>query len=402
MTVTGLRPGAGGTPRGDASGALRRRLGGVLVDTGAGCNLGCRFCPMEPGAGDPDTAQVVAALDVARDAGAERVILVGGEPTIRRDLGAITAAVAARGLRLGLVTNGRMFAYGTVLDLLRGHGLDVLTVGLHGPDAAVHDALVGAPGAFKQTVAGLRAVAAHADIAVEVRAVVGPENLRALAGLVGLVRRLFTGRAQVRLTLAAEAPGAAGRARGGAPAEAHAAAAAMRAALVLAQSVGLPAGSTGLPDCVAADLLLARALAPDRRRLGPVARASCLPDPRLDGAGFTLACAECVRRPECPGPAPRAAVPVRGLRRGSHDLVPVGELAPFAPAPRDCPGAAQARAAGADPARDLLFADGGRVALYRAAGADVPHGELERLGTTEQYYLEPEAPGGARRAVRLA
>lgn len=108
------------------------------------------------------TAQVAAELAEARARGFELVTLTGGEPTIRRDLPDIVRAARALGLLVGLQTNGRMLAYPEVRDGLTGMGIRFI-IALHGPDAAVHDAVTRSPGSFDQTMDGIRALASAGE-----------------------------------------------------------------------------------------------------------------------------------------------------------------------------------------------------------------------------------------------
>jgi len=108
------------------------------------------------------SAEVAAELQDAAARGFTLVTFTGGEPTIRRDLPALVRAARALGLAVGLQTNGRMLAIDTVRTGLQGHGVRFV-VALHGPDAAVHDAVTRAPGSFDQTLAGIRGLLAAGE-----------------------------------------------------------------------------------------------------------------------------------------------------------------------------------------------------------------------------------------------
>jgi MoaA/NifB/PqqE/SkfB family radical SAM enzyme len=122
----------------------------VLLKVGYACNNGCVFCHSSPHRGlDLDFDELRAKIGLARRAGAQLVVLSGGEPTIRTDLIDLAEEIASQGLRLGLVTNGRMLAYRRLADRLLDLGLDYLYLSLCGPDAATHDRHARAP-AFEQ------------------------------------------------------------------------------------------------------------------------------------------------------------------------------------------------------------------------------------------------------------
>ncbi len=107
-------------------------------------------------------AEVVAELRDAAARGFTLVTFTGGEPTIRKDLHALVLAARSMGLSVGLQTNGRMLALPAVRERLLGQGVRFV-VAVHGPDAAVHDAVTRAPGSFDQTLAGIRGLLAAGE-----------------------------------------------------------------------------------------------------------------------------------------------------------------------------------------------------------------------------------------------
>ena len=72
------------------------------------CNLACGFCFNRglPPLSDVDPADFARMLDVLRGAGVATLDLLGGEPTLHPRLGELIAALAARGMRTTLSTNG--------------------------------------------------------------------------------------------------------------------------------------------------------------------------------------------------------------------------------------------------------------------------------------------------------
>lgn len=147
--------------------------------------------------GVPDLQVVGAMLATAVSEGYGQVELAGGEPTLRRDLLRIVAASRGLGLAASLWTNGRIFSYADVAKRFFDSGVSSLTVGLCGPDAEVHDRVVGGQ-AFDQTVAGIRnAVDAGMQVAVDVP--VCRDNVLHLAGTGLLAARLGATRVCFRL-----------------------------------------------------------------------------------------------------------------------------------------------------------------------------------------------------------
>jgi len=72
------------------------------------CNLACGFCFNRglPPLPDVDPAAFARMLDTLREAGVATLDLLGGEPTLHPRLGELVEALAARGMRTTLSTNG--------------------------------------------------------------------------------------------------------------------------------------------------------------------------------------------------------------------------------------------------------------------------------------------------------
>lgn len=118
------------------------------------CNNNCYFCYT----GGPQkvtelsTAQWKTALDNIWNAGIPQVVFTGGEPTLRDDL--VELVDHAQPFVTGLVTNGRRLA-GLAAELHRV-SLDYVQVSLESATAEIHDRMVGVPGAWRETTAGIR------------------------------------------------------------------------------------------------------------------------------------------------------------------------------------------------------------------------------------------------------
>ncbi len=98
-----------------------------------------------------------AAYDRLLSQGVEQVSIQGGEPTLWPPLVDLITYGKQIGLREQLVvTNGRKLQDRALAERLAASGVDVLVLSIFGPNAAVHDASVGVPGAFEQLLAGAR------------------------------------------------------------------------------------------------------------------------------------------------------------------------------------------------------------------------------------------------------
>jgi len=127
------------------------------------CQNNCPHCYVARAADHPemDTGKWKAVLDRVWSVGIPHVCFTGGEATLRRDLAELTAYAEGLGLVAGLLTNGRRLSDADYVRELVTAGLDHVQITLESHNAAVHDAMVAAPGAWEETVQGVRnAVAA--------------------------------------------------------------------------------------------------------------------------------------------------------------------------------------------------------------------------------------------------
>ncbi len=122
------------------------------------CDNSCPHCyvarpPDYPGM---DTGTWKAVLERIRQIGIPHVCFTGGEATLRPDLPELIAHARQQGLVCGLLTNGRRLADRAYVDELVAAGLDHVQITLESHDPAVHDRMVGARGAWQETVQGIR------------------------------------------------------------------------------------------------------------------------------------------------------------------------------------------------------------------------------------------------------
>ncbi len=96
------------------------------------------------------------ALDRLWSAGIPHIVFTGGEPTLRPDLPELVAHAERLGQISGLNTNGRRLSEPGYIEKLVAAGLDHVQITVETHDASLHDTLVGAAGAWQQTIAGLR------------------------------------------------------------------------------------------------------------------------------------------------------------------------------------------------------------------------------------------------------
>jgi MoaA/NifB/PqqE/SkfB family radical SAM enzyme len=127
-----------------------RPTGGVTTvywDISNRCNGRCTYCSAssvlrEPPGMPVDTAEALRGLRRLRRAGAEGVVFLGGEPTLRDDLVQLVAAARSLGLSVSIATNGLSMPRVLQLGLLEQEGL-AINFSLDSSDPAENDAVRG-------------------------------------------------------------------------------------------------------------------------------------------------------------------------------------------------------------------------------------------------------------------
>jgi radical SAM protein len=132
----------------------------VIWETTQACALACRHCRASARPGrDPLELTTDEGRRVVRqtaEMGTPLIVFSGGDPVSRPDLVDLIAEGKACGLRTATIPAATDELTADLVSRLKEAGLDQLALSLDFPDAALHDAFRGVPGAFEKT---MRAVA---------------------------------------------------------------------------------------------------------------------------------------------------------------------------------------------------------------------------------------------------
>ncbi len=168
---------------------------------GYACNAKCLFCFNPAEMERPDKGfsfrDVARELYLMRRLGHRHMNILGGEPTVRRDLPEICAVAKKVGfLTVAITTNGIRTADPGLAHGLGAAGLDLAIVSVHGHIPEIHDGIVGVPGALQKVFRSLENFQA-AGVSVQVAIVAHRLNHAYLADFF----RVFLDRGVTRFTV---------------------------------------------------------------------------------------------------------------------------------------------------------------------------------------------------------
>jgi len=122
------------------------------------CNNDCAHCYNARERNFPEltTEQWFTILDELWALGVPHIVFTGGEATLRNDLPELIRHAESNGQITGLNTNARRLSDEKYVQALVDAGLDHVQVTVESCDEGIHDEMMRAKGAFKQTIAGLK------------------------------------------------------------------------------------------------------------------------------------------------------------------------------------------------------------------------------------------------------
>lgn len=122
------------------------------------CNNDCSHCYNARARNFPElsTEQWLRIIDQLWALGVPHLVFTGGEATLRIDLPELIRHAESNGQITGLNTNARRLMDERYLQQLVDAGLDHVQITVESCREQVHDEMMGAKGAFRQTVAGLK------------------------------------------------------------------------------------------------------------------------------------------------------------------------------------------------------------------------------------------------------
>lgn len=122
------------------------------------CNNDCAHCYNARERNFPEltTGQWFQILDQLWALGVPHIVFTGGEATLRNDLPELIRHAESNGQITGLNTNARRLSDERYVRKLVDAGLDHVQITVESCDEQIHDQMMRAKGAFKQTIQGLK------------------------------------------------------------------------------------------------------------------------------------------------------------------------------------------------------------------------------------------------------
>jgi radical SAM protein with 4Fe4S-binding SPASM domain len=126
------------------------------------CNNDCAHCynARERNFPELSTDQWKNILDELLTLGIPHIVFTGGEATLRNDLPELIAHAESNGQITGLNTNARRLSDERYMQKLVEAGLDHVQITVESCEEQIHDEMMRAKGAFRQTIQGLKNVLA--------------------------------------------------------------------------------------------------------------------------------------------------------------------------------------------------------------------------------------------------
>jgi len=153
------------------------------------CTNHCPQCYLQENRdvkGTLDTSQWKTVIDRLWDVGIPQVVFTGGECLLREDV--VELVAYSKQFTTGIITNGTMLSSELARKLCEAH-LDWIQITLEAASAAIHDEIQGRNGAWKETVAGIKAAVAG-GLSVSINATLSRKNAYELEKLIDFAQKL--------------------------------------------------------------------------------------------------------------------------------------------------------------------------------------------------------------------
>lgn len=140
---------------------VKNKIKKTVIFLGYACNNKCLFCINwdKRNISDRTTLEIKREIAGAKKRGSTYLELIGGEPTIRKDIIELIRFAKELDFKtIMMATNGRFYSYEAFAREILKAGVNSIVFSIHGHNAKLHDFLTQSPGSFKQLTEGINNV----------------------------------------------------------------------------------------------------------------------------------------------------------------------------------------------------------------------------------------------------
>ena len=137
---------------------IQTKIKKTVIFAGYSCNNNCKFCINWDKRTIPDrsTSEIKREIAGAKARGSTYLEIIGGEPTIRKDILKLISFAREMGFDTVMMsTNGRLYSYEEFARKILRAGLNSIVFSIHGHNPKLHDSLTQSPGSYNQLRKGI-------------------------------------------------------------------------------------------------------------------------------------------------------------------------------------------------------------------------------------------------------
>nr|WP_319571255.1 radical SAM protein [uncultured Draconibacterium sp.] len=124
-------------------------------------------------------------LRLLKDLKTKKIVLIGGEPTLYKNIINFISKIIAQGIGVGMVSNGRLLSNYEFTKKLYDSGLSTVTVSIEGSNNLIHDEITQVKGSFSESIKGIEN-AIKCGITTSTETVISKQNINDLFNIVDL------------------------------------------------------------------------------------------------------------------------------------------------------------------------------------------------------------------------
>lgn len=110
------------------------KINQAWLTTNRTCNNKCDWCYAQNARiSQMEYNKAIRCVDVLKDMGVKRIVLIGGEPTLYEYFNELIKYIKAKGISVAIATNGRLFASKNIAETISKMGVDSINISIKAP-----------------------------------------------------------------------------------------------------------------------------------------------------------------------------------------------------------------------------------------------------------------------------